>query len=78
MSSSDYINLLKIRNSDASKKTAGAQTQNVMMSTVVNNTTEYFQVPLGHCSGNAICYGLTGDSRIKHLYSDIITYSTGI
>mgnify|MGYP000679976847 CR=1 FL=1 len=62
MSSSDYISLLKLRNSDASKKTSSAQTQNVMMNTVVHNTTEYFQVPLGNCSGNTLCFGLTGDS----------------
>ena len=61
MSSSDYINLLKIRNSDASKKTAGAQTQNVLMNTVINNTSDYFQVPFGR-SGNVVCVGGTGTS----------------
>ena len=50
MSSSDYTNLLKIRNSDASKKTAGAQTQNVMLNVISHTTTDYFQVPLGSCS----------------------------
>ena len=34
MSSGDYINLLKIRNSDASRTTASAQTQSVMINTI--------------------------------------------
>ena len=67
MSSSDYINLLKIRNSDASKNTSGAQTQNVLMNTVINNTNDYFQVPFGR-SGNTVCIGGTGTSASGNCY----------
>lgn len=59
MSSSDYINLLKIKNSDASKKTAGAQTQNVLINNVIHNANGYFQVPFGR-TGNTVCVGGTG------------------
>ena len=71
MSSGDYINLLKIRNSDATRTTASAQTQSVMMNTITTNTNNYFQVPLCNSGTTGACLPISTSPSVIPGYSSI-------